>query len=82
MAVAASNGLREILDIRNLPAAGGVAEVRGKLRQLAGQIGIAGGGCRLCGRLQFARDLLRHLLILGGVRLLQLLQSAQYLRER
>lgn len=82
MTVAASDGLGEILNVRNLTAGGGAAEIRGELSQLAGEISVPVGGRRLRRGLQFARDLLRYLLILSRIGLLQLLQSTQNLRER
>ena len=81
MMTTAADGLCQILDIGELPALRGVAEIRRQLGELAGGGGVARRRSGLGGALQVGRDLLRHLLILGGVRLLQLLKRAHQLRE-
>ncbi len=80
--VVAADGLRQILNVRQLARGGRRAEIGGELRQLVGRrrITVRLGGLRR--RLQVARDLRGYLLILGWIRLLQLLQCAQQLRER
>ena len=73
MVVVASDSLRQILHIGELPALGSVGKVGADLVKLSGQRGIAVGlGC-LRGTLQVGGDLLRDLLILGRVGLLKLL---------
>lgn len=74
--------LGQILNVGELPALRGAAEIRGKLIQLAGGSGITIRLRGLRGALQSSGDLLRHLLILSWIGLLQLLQRAKHLRER
>ena len=81
MAATASDGLSEILQIGKLAALGGVGEICRKLAQLAGRARVALRLSRLSGALQIGGDLLRHLLVLGGVRLLKLLQRADQLSK-
>jgi len=81
-ATAGAHGLREILHVGELAAGRGVAEIRCKLIQLARGRGIAARRGGLGGALQVRRDLLRHLGVLGWVRLLKLLQRAHQLGER
>ena len=69
-----AHGLRQVLDIGKRIVLGSIGKVRGELVQLGGQFGVAVGGGRLGGALEVRRDLRRDLLILGGVRLLQLLE--------
>ena len=82
MVMAATDGLRQILNVGKLAALGGAGEVRGELVELGGLCRIAvrrgglGGGLQVCG------DLLGDLLVLGWIRLLKLLQSAHELSER
>ena len=74
--------LRQILHVGKLPVAGGAGEVRGELIQLSRGGGIACRLRRLRGRLQIRGDLLRDRPVLHRIRLLQLLQRTQDLRER
>lgn len=73
--------LSQILDVGELAAGGGVREVCCQLVELAGRSRVAVGLGRLSGALQVRGDLLCDLLILGRVRLLQLLQCTQQLSE-
>jgi len=79
--MAAADGLRQVLDVGELAALRGAGEVRGKLAELVGccRVAIRGGG--LSGGLQVGGDLPGKLLILGWIRLLKLLESAQQLRQ-
>lgn len=79
MVVAAADRLREILDVWQLPGLRGGGEIRRELVELAGRGRIAGRLGRLGGALQVGGDLRGYLLILRGVRLLQLLQGVQEL---
>src|SRR5580704_830748 len=80
--VSAADCLRQILDIRELAALRCGGEIVRKRGELAGRRCVAlrcrglSGGFEICG------DLLRDLLVLAGIVLLELLQRAQYLRER
>jgi len=80
--VMATHGLRHVLDVGELAAGRGIAEVRRQLVELScrGRItarrGSLGGGLQVCG------DLLCDLLILGRVRLLKLLERIHQLDER
>ena len=68
--------LSQILHVRELSALGGVGKIGGKLGEL-GRFGSIAGCCGgLRGGLEVGCDLRRDLLILGGVRLLQLLELA------
>jgi hypothetical protein len=82
MAAAPAHGLRQILHVGELAAFRGVAEIRRQLVQLARGRGISARCGRLRGALQVGRNLLRHLRILGRVRLLELLERAHQLGER
>ena len=79
---APTDGLGQILDVGQLAALRGGGEVRGKLAELRrlGRIAVRRGGLR--GGLQVRGDLLSHLLVLGWIRLLKLLQRAHELCER
>ena len=66
----AANRLRQILYVRKLAALGGIGEIGSQLIQLRGSRGIAISSRGLRSILQVGGDLLRHLLILGGIRLL------------
>jgi len=81
MATAAAHRLRQILDVGKLTAGRRVGEIGGELTQLAGRRRIAILRGRLRCALQIGSDLLRHLLILGGVRLLELLQRTHQLSK-
>jgi hypothetical protein len=82
MMSAAPQSLRQIRNVRKLTALRGVGEVGCQLVQFICRAAIAlAAGC-LRGVLQVGGDLRRHLLVFGRVRLLQLLQRAQHLRER
>lgn len=70
MMMSAAHCLRQILDIRKLAARRSAGEVRCKLIELGGGVGIAIGLSRLGCALQIRSDLLRHLLVLRWVRLL------------
>jgi len=78
----AIDGLRQVLQIGELAARGGVGEVRRQLIELAGASSIAVRGIGFRSALQVGRDLRRHLLILGGIGLLKALKLAQELRQR
>jgi hypothetical protein len=81
MAPGPADRRRKILDIGELAALRGIGEVRRKLGELSRRCGIAVRRSGLGSGLQVRRDLLRDLLILGWVRLLQLLKGAQQLSE-
>lgn len=81
MMVMAADCLGKILDVGELPALRGVGEVSGKLVELARRRRVAGRRRSLGGVLQIDSDLLGDLLVLGRVRLLQLLERAQHLRK-
>ena len=78
----AADRLRQIRDIGELAALRGVREIRRELGELGGRRRIAVRGSGFGGILQVGGDLLGDLLVLGRVRLLQLLQRAHQLRER
>ena len=82
MVMAATNGLSQIMDIRELVALRGAIEVAGKLAQLSRRRGIAVGLGRLSGVLQIGGDLLRDLLVPGWIGLLKLLKHAHHLGKR
>jgi hypothetical protein len=73
--------LREILQVGKLAALGCVGEVCRKLVQLVRRTGVALRLSGLSGALQVGGNLLRHLSVLDGVRLLKLLQRADQLRK-
>ena len=77
----ATDRISQILDVRKLAAGGGVGEVRRKLAELGRRCRIAVLLGSLGGGLQVCRNLLRDLLILGGVGLLKLLERRQQLSE-
>ena len=82
MVMAAPDRLRQILNVGELGALRGVGEVRRKLVEL-GRLcrkAVCRGGLRR--GLQVCGDLLGHLLVLGWIRLLKLLQRAHDLSER
>lgn len=81
MMMMAAYRLREVRDIGELAALGSVGEIGCQLVELAGRGGIPVASRRLRRILQIGGDLLRHLFVLGWVRLLQLLQSAHQLRK-
>lgn len=80
--VPAAGCLRQILNVRKRVVLRGIGKVSGKLVELAGLGGIAIGGGRVGRVLEIGRNLRGHLLVLGGVRLLKLLERAQHLGER
>jgi len=80
--VMAADRLSQILDVGELAALRGLGKVRRKLVKLACGCRIAIGLGSLSGTLQVRGDLLRDLLVLGGVRLLKLLERAQQLGQR
>jgi hypothetical protein len=80
-ALAAAYGLSNVLNVGELTASRGVAEIGRQLVQLARSRGIPTGRSGLGGVLQVGRDLLRHLCVLGWVRLLKLLERAHQLSE-
>ena len=82
MMAAAADGLRQVRNVGKLAALRRGGEIAGELGELTGRGRIPVGGCSLGGGLQIGGDLLGDLLIFGRIRLLQLLQSAQQLRER
>ena len=77
----AADRLRQILHIGKLAALGGARKVVRKLRQLGRLGGIAGRRGGLSGGLKIGGDLPRDLLVLGWVRLLQLLELTHQLSE-
>ena len=77
----AADRLRQILNVRELAALGGARKVVRKLRQLGRLGGIAGRRSGLRGGLQVGSDLAGNLRVLGGVRLLQLLEFRHQFRE-
>lgn len=81
MMMVAADRLRQVLDIGELAALGGVLEVGGELVKLGSRRRIAVRCGGLGGALQIGGDLLRDLLILGRIRLLELLESAHQLSE-
>ena len=82
MVVVAAESLRQVLYVGDLAACRGFREVGGKLVELVrhGRITLRLGS--LGGALQIRSDLLGNLLVLGRVRLLELLKRAHQLRER
>jgi len=82
MMVMAADRLSQILYARELAAVRGVGEVRRELVELVRGCRIAVRQVRLSGALQIRGDLLRNLLVLGGVRLLELLERAHQLGKR
>ena len=82
MVMAAADGLRQILHVGKLTALRGAGEVRRKLVELGRlrRIAVRRGGLR--GGLQVGSDLLGDLLVLGWIRLLELLERAHQLSER
>ncbi len=82
MVVMATDRLSQILDVGQLAALRGIREVRRKLAELIRRRRIAVRLGRLGCALQVRGDLLRHLLILGWVGLLELLERAHQLGER
>ena len=82
MMAPAADGLRQIRNVGKLATLRRSGEIRGELGELVGRGGIPVGGRGLCSTLQIAGDLLGDLLIFCRGRLLQLLQSAEQLRER
>ena len=81
MVAAASNGLCQILNIRQLAVLRGFREISRKLAELICLRSIAFGLSRLGGALQVGRDLLGNLRVLGRIRLLKLLKRAHQLRK-
>ena len=79
---ATTDGLRQILHVGKLTALRGAGEVRRKLVELGRlrRIAVRRGGLR--GGLQVGSDLLGDLLVLGWIRLLELLERAHQLSER
>src|ERR1035437_4914490 len=77
----ATHRLRQILHVGKLAALGGVRKVAGKLVELGRTCGIAARLGGLSGALQIRGDLLGYLLVLGWVRLLQMLELAHQLRK-
>lgn len=73
----ASDGLTQILNIRELPGLGGAAEVSRQRIELVCGRGVAFRLGGLGRALQVRRDLLRELLILSGVRLLNFLKLTE-----
>ena len=76
-----ADGRRQILNVGKLSALRGICEVfrqRRKLRSFGAVSVLVGSGSR---RLQVGGNLLCRLLVLSGVRLFQLLESAQQLSE-
>ena len=79
---AASDRRRQILQVGKLAGLGRVREVCRKLPQLVRRPRVALRLRRLCGVLQIGGDLLCHLRVFCGVRLLKLLQRANQLCKR
>ncbi len=82
MMVMASGSLSQILDVGELAALRGVREVRRKQVELSCRCRITVRLSSLGGALELRGDLLGYLLVLGGVRLLKLLERRQQLGER
>ena len=80
--VAAADCLRQVLDFGKLPTGRGIREIRRKLVQFAGGGRIAAGLRAFCRGLKVGGDLRSDLLVLSGVRLLQILEFSDHLRER
>lgn len=74
MMVMATDGLCQVLNVRELVARRGFCEIGGKLVELARRRRIAGRLSRLGGALQVCGDLLGYLLVLRRVGLLKLLE--------
>lgn len=72
--VVSAHGLCQILDVGDLPAGRGVGKIRRELAELIGGAGVAFRRGLLGGGLKVRGDLLRHLLVLGRIGLLKLLQ--------
>ena len=73
--------LRQILEVGELTAGRGVGEVSRQLIELVGGYRVAVRLRGLSVALEVGRDLLCDLLVLGRIRLLQLLQLADQLSE-
>ena len=82
MVMATHHRLSQVLDVGELAARRGVREVRRKLVELVRRARIAVRLGGLGGALQVRGNLLCHLLVLGRVRLLKLLERGQQLGER
>ena len=82
MMVVVAVGLGQIVSVGELAGLGGGGEILRKLVELVGGGGVTLrlGGLRSA--LQIGSDLLRDLLILGWIRLLQLVERVHQLRER
>ena len=80
--MAATDRLREILNVGELAALRGAGKVRRKLVELGRLCRIAVCRGSLHGALQVRGDLLGDLLVLGWIRLLKLLERAHELSER
>ena len=80
--VMATHGLSQILDIGELVVLRGISKIGGELGELTGgrRIALRLGGLSRARKVR--GDLLGDLLILGGVRLLELLECVQHLSER
>jgi len=74
--------LREILKVGQLVTLRSIGEIARKLRQLVSQRRVPAGLSRLGRGVEVRGNLLRHVLILSGILLLQILQSGGDLRER
>lgn len=75
----AGHRLRQILDVRQLAALGGIRKVCGQLIELVGRTGVSTRLGALGGALQIGGDLLGELLVLVGVGLLELLERVEQL---
>ncbi len=78
MMMAADAGLLQRLGSRQLAGRGRILKIARQLVELSGQGGIPRRLRGLRGGLQIGRDLPRHLLKLGRIALLELLQQAQH----
>ena len=81
MVMMAADRLGQILDVGELAGLRGVRKIGGKLVELGRRCGVAIRLGSLGGALQIRGDLLGNLLVLGRVRLLQLLERAHQLGE-
>ncbi len=77
----AADGRYQIMHVGELTGLRGSGEILGKRRQFGGLGGMAAFGVGSSRCLQVGGNLLGHLPILGGVRLLKLLERAEELAE-
>ena len=82
MVVSAGERLREILKVRQLVTLRCISEIARELSQLVSQRRVPASLSRLGRGPEVRGNLRRHVLILSGILLLQILQSSGDLRER